>query len=302
MAFNREVEVIVAAPELLNFHETPKTQTEGVLLSGLDLDFKVERSNVFAENTAELTIYNADAETRTKLLREGANITISAGYTDQWKGLIFIGNICAESQHYREDDGTFVTKIKAASVRADDKPLETTLVSLSFSKGTTLKSVLSEIAISQGVILHYAIEADLPQQNGFAYAGKIRGALELCQKILRSSGYGLFIDNGELVVYALDAKDSTYIAASLTYDTGLLSVTEVTPAVTDDKNIKNKSKKKLQPAKKYKLLCLINPNISPNSVVHVKAAGLDDNYIVQKATFMGDNYGNKFECELEVDA
>lgn len=302
MAFDRVVEVVVAAPETLNFHETSSAQREGILVSALDLEFKVERSNLFSENTATLKIYNADTETRNKLLREGANITIRAGYKDQWTSLIFIGNIAAESRSYREDDGTIVTELKAASVRADDKPLETTPVSLSFAKGTDLKDVLTELALSQGVILHYATEAALPQANGFAYAGKLRGALELCQKILRSSGYGLFVDNGELVVYALDNRDSTFEAAYLTYETGLLSIEEITASVTDDKAVKVKGKKTTKPVKKYKLQTLLNPSIAPNSVVRVKTDAVDARFIVQKVTFEGDNFGSKFDCEIEVDA
>lgn len=298
MAFGRIVELLVADPGQLNQHKTPRAPVVGVDVSQLDIEFEVQRSNKFTQNTATIRVYNADKDTRTKLLIEGANVLLRAGYQDQESvGVIFLGNVSAPAKSERQEDGTWVTTLKAAAVRADEKPLEETLVSLSYAPKIPLQSVVQELADAQGLALNWGVGTIL-LDNGWAYAGKIRGAFDYIRKILKSNGSGLYLDNGELVVYSL-IGNSTYQAAFLDYDSGLIGVDVQPIAPTNDKIFVDESGKKYRPARAIRAQCLLNAAIRPNSIVVVDTPEIKGNFVVQKVKFTGDNFGGSFDCELE---
>ena len=81
MAWGRIVELSVGS------------EGEGLLISDLDIDFKVIKSLTFADNYAEFRIYNAKEETRTKILKKGNNLIFKAGYEDEAVNTLFVGNI-----------------------------------------------------------------------------------------------------------------------------------------------------------------------------------------------------------------
>lgn len=298
MAFGRIVELLVADPKQLGQHPTPQAPVLGLEVSGLDISFEVVRSNKWSTNTATIKVYNADQDTRNKLLLQGANILLRAGYEDQESvGVLFLGNVSAPAVNERESDGTWVTTLKASATRADDKPLEETLVSLSYAPKTAIRAVLQELADQQGLVLSYGVD-EITLPNGWAHAGKVRGAFDYCRKILHTAGAGLFIDNGELVVYNL-VGNSTFQAAYLDYDSGLLDVDVQPIAATNDKIFVDPDGKKYRPARAVRARCLLSAAIKPNSLVVVETPQHKGTFVVQKVKFIGDNFGGDFECQLE---
>ncbi|MCK5237400.1 MAG: hypothetical protein KAR06_10475, partial [Deltaproteobacteria bacterium] len=87
MAFKREVRLVIAPPGT----------DEGIVISDLDMEFRVTRSNTVAENVAEFVIYGANESTRNDILVEGASVEFSAAYADAGgvanNGVIFRGNV-----------------------------------------------------------------------------------------------------------------------------------------------------------------------------------------------------------------
>ena len=69
------------------------TVDQALMVSGLDVSFKVERSRAFASNSAQIEIFNPSETTINDILKEGNSVVLEAGYEDEGVGVIFIGQI-----------------------------------------------------------------------------------------------------------------------------------------------------------------------------------------------------------------
>lgn len=288
MAFDRRVELLITRPV------TGLGPTTALLVSDLDIDFDVERSVVWANNTAQFKIYNAAADTRSTLAAKGANVTFKAGYADEALGVIFIGNVI---DTITEKDGVnWVTTISAASIFSNKVALERKSVALSFGANASMQSVLEEIAATVQIV-PYGLEnlAGLTLPNGFVSAGTIQSVLRYCQTILKGKDLGLYIDNTELIVYRLGQRDGRYATVFLDYDSGLLNVKEVldTEAFT---------KTPLLNKKRIQFESILLPTLQPNATMTISTPNIKGTYIVEFLKFTGNNYGGDFRTTGEAVA
>lgn len=280
MALNRVLQVDIGA------------NGTGLRVSGLDMSFKVNRSQKFADNTAELTIINASQETRAAILREGNNVTIRAGYSDQNVGVIFLGNVIQATDG---KDGTDqVTTILASATRATDQPLTRTEVSLSYAALTALELVLRDLGDMTGLVVTGAENlVDAALSGNWAYAGSWRGALRDVEARLKAHGVGIYVDNAEIVAYRFGGL-SNYTAALLTYDNGLVKVGDITEAFDPSARDK-KGQPHPKPPKRISFEGLLNWRMRPNGLIKVQTADLTGVFLVEKLEFSGDNYGGDFK-------
>lgn len=259
----------------------------GLLISDLDIDFKIEKSRSLADNSAEFTIYNAKEATRRDVLKKGANVIFSLGYRDEATATVFIGNI--DKSFSQKQGPDWITQIKAFTIRSKDAPLETIPIGLSFNPGAALSQPLLAISQAAGLVLS-GIEnvTTIKLPNGWVHAGTFLGAIRYIKAILDNNNIGMFIDNSEIVLYRL-GEPSRYKTVVLSYTGGLKTIRDITKADEKDKRIEFKS--------------LIIPQCRVNGVVTAITGGTHDGtYIVDRLSMRGNNYGGAFEMIGEATA
>lgn len=272
MALGRVLELTVGA------------NASGLLISDLDVDFKIEKSAVLAENTAEFTVYNAKEATRKKVLRKGNNIICSLGYKDEAVANVFTGNI--ETSISQKKGSDWRTTIRAYTIQAKTQSLGKILLSLSFSPNTPIATPLQKLADLSGLVLtgiENVSEVSLP--NGWVFAGTYTGALRYITTILASYDIGLFMDNNEIVIYKI-GEASRYKFVQLNYNGGLLSITDITKAEETKKRVAINS--------------IIIPQLRVNGIAVITDTGSNDgSYIIDRFNMSGNNYGGGWNMMSE---
>jgi len=261
------------------------TVDQALMVSGLDVSFKVERSRAFASNSAQIEIFNPSETTINDILKEGNSVVLEAGYEDEGVGVIFIGQITTSVPSNNGVDT--IVKIEAQSLQGSDTPLSSLVVSLSYKPDTTLNKPLEEIATAMGLATYgLDLVSDLKLTNGYVFTGLAKNALKYCREIIEKDGLILYVDNDIMYVVA-EANNSDVKSAYMTPDSGLL---EAAPLKSTKKK-GAKDEKKL--ANKITFTSILNPQVGPNSVIEVdnyrNVFGL---YVVDKCTFTGSNFGS----------
>lgn len=297
MAWGRVLRVVVRTPGTLSGGVWTYTETE---VQALRVECSVTRSRVFRDNEATITIYNANADTRNRVLRRGSNVAVYAGYERGGdEGLIYQGNILDASSVDVGPDN--VTTIRSMALRSLERPFTATPVSLSFKAGTTADKVLAAIGAILGlVVVGKAEAAKVTLKGTWTYVGGVGGALERLGRDMRAQGRGLYIDLAELVCYSL-VGDSTYRVTYLDRASGLLELVDTTDymaaarATIDTMGEKEGSPSASAPVvkagtddvyaaieqawtsvrKTYSARTIMVPSLRPNDIVQVKDGDVD---------------------------
>lgn len=272
MAFNRIIE-LQAGPN-----------GTGLLISQLDIDFRIEKTSDLASNSASFIIYNAKESTRKETLKKGNNIIFKTGYADESVGVLFVGNITTSTSE--KPGNTWITKIKASSIVSKDKSLSVIPVSLSYAPNISISKPLKILGQLGDLIISGITNIEnIKMTNGWVYAGTFGGALRYIKSILDSNKIGMYIDNNEIVIYKI-GEASRYKTVLLTYTGGLLNIKDITK--TDEKK------------KRVEFTTLMIPQIRVNGVVTFKNTSNDGSYIVDKFIAEGNNYGGRFDIKGEA--
>lgn len=278
MAFKRTLEMRVGVGD------------SAVIISGLDVSFNINRTITPSENTAEFVVYNASESTRRDILKEGNNIIFSAGYVDEDSSVIFIGNI-DKAISYREE-ADWVTEIESKAIRSKSQSLDNVNVSLSFSENTGYDVILQQVTNALGLSLFGGQNvSDIKIPSNFVYVGDARAALKNISSKLREFGKSVYIDNGEAIVYNTGQQSEEFTVQYLTYDSGLLSVSDITEYEAE----KDRGNKK-----RVGFECIMMSSLQPNSLITIKNTDNDGVYIVESLNFYGDNFGGDFNVSGEA--
>lgn len=269
------------------------TNGQGLLISDLHIDFKIERSVTLSENFAEFTIYNAKEETRNKILKIGNNLIFKAGYKDEGISALFAGNII-ESISLKEGSN-IITKIKSVS-KSTKKELQYQTVSLSYGPKTSLIIPLQQIAGLAGAVVNGINNANILLVNGWVYVGSLNGAIRYIRNILNSYDIDMYIDNNELVVYQKGVA-SKFEVVILSYTGGLISVNNITEQEVSNRSKKASStrKKAINNKKRIGFEALIIPQLQINAPVTINTDKIKGTFLTEKLIFEGNNYGGDFK-------
>lgn len=321
MAWLRKVRVIVRSPRSLSRDAWSWRETE---IQDLHLDFDVMRSRVFNDNSAKITVFNARESTRNFILCRGCNILIYAGYEDSGDGLIFQGNIVQSTSAHVGSE--WVTTMQARMIRSLNHPFSVTPVTFSFPPGTPVSRAVDAVGGVLGLVSVGLDSLDgITLKNGWVYAGMVSGAFEYLGQILKNSGFHLFVDLGELIIYSTQGN-STYSTTYLSYESGLYTFQDVTDysqlmqktiddlsktkhkTVTVVKNGVKKKKKILvtgatkdvyaeleaasqQLPKVYEATAIMLPKLRPNGLVHIVTDTVDTLLVAHSLNIKGNSYG-----------
>lgn len=265
------------------FQRAFKLNIGGRLIQGLDIEFRIDRSLKATQNTADLTVINLSPETRKFLQSQtkGVVAEFRAGYLPSTVKepaaadlpLIFFGEL-REVTSVR-DKTDWLTQISTG----DADKLKKRPVAFSFGPGALIEHVLKRIVSDMGANpgnLDSAISDATFDNGGQQFAEGVTsygtGDEEL-GKHLQSVDMEHSWQNGALQVLPRGGHlDST--AVLLTEETGLIG----SPELGDKGSCKFRS--------------LLNHEIAPGRVVHIKSVNVDAFFVVQRAVYSGQSAGN----------
>jgi hypothetical protein len=282
------------------------SNAQGVALDVSDLrcTFSVTKTMQMQPNISELTIYNLNAETENRLIKEGNRIVIEAGYEGEQYGLIFDGDVIQPIRD-KEDGVTF--KLTLISMDGD-RFFNQGFTNTTLLKGQTARSVVDGIMNKAtnpakfGSISTNLNDAQLTR--GKVVFGLTRDYL---RQIAQSQNAMFYIEDNKVNLIKMEDVPQGEII-ELSPSSGLIG----TPAQTEmGVNVK----------------CLLNPQITVNKLIHIDnslvremqrapvgniGAGntkpttpvvrnLDGDgvYRIIKVTYKGDTRGDDWYCDCE---
>lgn len=276
MAWIREIEVTIS------------NAATTIIISSLNLSFNIERTIETSPNTCNLTIYNAKKETQDKILKKGSVVKIKAGYRDEKNtGNIFFGKV-TKTVSYTQGMNR-VTELSCQDLGNNNEKLQYTTIGVSYAAKTPLSSVITELANLLSVPIAGIENVTRTLNNGWNYSGSITGAVNQLKNTLRADDIGLFFDQNEMVLYQLNQGSSKFGIVRITKDSGLI---ESVADITDENEEDDK--------KRYAFKTLLNPKIRPLTIINLSTSKVNGTFFVEKCSYVGDNFGGEFYCEVEV--
>lgn len=268
----------------LQFNRFFRLQVDTLITTELDIVFKVTKTLKKEPNTLELTIFNLNETHRQQLQqKENPVIQLEAGYA-QKNGIIFLGDIRDVRSEYTKPD--WVTTLASGD---GERATQFDRINKSFAAGTSLPTVIEEVAKSMGDIglgnlKQIAATGELPQGGGKQFVNGVtvsgNSAREM-SRIVRSAGLEWSIqDKTFQLLEAGQALQTTAIV--LTPDTGLIG----SPTIGSDGVLVFTS--------------LLNSDILPGKQLQVKSALIDGLFRVERCEYVGDTAGNDWYVQGEA--
>ena len=267
-------------------------------LFGLDFEFSVKRSLSADQNTAEIVVYNLNADHRKHLatVPDGVVVKLQAGYLgpaptrpsvsagapDAPADLptIFLGRI-REVTHLRAGPD-WETHIGTGDGDGKDKPIHFSL-GPGASVEAAIRKVVGEMGIGIGNALQAINSAGFGAGLGKVFSGGVtvsgRGDKEL-ERLLNSAGLEFSVQNGELQVLE-KGKALNTPAIELTPANGLVGSPELGEKGT------------------VKFRCFLSADVYPGRQVRLRTSQVDAYFRVETASYTGQWAGNDWYTDAE---
>jgi len=273
MAFGRIIYVDIGKPG-----------QPGVRIQDVKIDFEIEKNLYSAANKGNISIYNLSNATAKKISEVHNQIVVYAGYEDEGGAApIFYGNITnvKTENEYPES----VTKIEALD---GIKNIKSKKVSLSYSPGINAGIIIDELVLRSGFPLAQRPPITEIFQNGFAYVGTIKYALDIIVK--KKLGLTWSIQNEQIFILGEEEEKIGQIF-SFNENTGLIE--KPSPVQKQDgKTNKNK-------ILRWEIKTLLYNRLTCGSIVSVQSEEFTGNLKIEKIKMIGSNFENDFVAEIQ---
>lgn len=262
------------------FNRTFSFSVDSFLLDGFDINFSVERSVSKSPNTAKFVVFNLPKEIRDQITKKKDPLCqLSVGY-DGSLTEIFVGS--ARDIVHSRSGGDISTEISCGDSEA---VLKKGWISKSFSAGARLSEVAFALFDSLNLKDVSSAKAYALSYFGFkiANAGMVLSgnpSRELAQ-FCRAQGLQYSIQNGKLFISKI-GDPYLQVATVLDSTSGL-----VDPPPT------------LSPKGELTCNCLLNPALTPGSLVQIVSEFVTGLFLVEKVVYQGDFAGGSWYCALE---
>lgn len=257
-------------------------QPNAIEITGLRVQFKIEKSLDATPNKSTVTITNCASRTRAYLQTTPLVLRLDAGYDDNLRH-VFTGDLRWGNSDIVDAD--WETKLELAD---GDRAYRSARVSRSYKKGTSVAIALKEAAAAMGLQLATAVAATAELQSQFATGRTLHGpAGDELTRLLAPFGYHWSIQDGKLQVLKDQNADAS-TALTVSQSSGMVGSPEFgTP------------EKKGKPTP-IKIRSLLYPEITPGGRIAVDAANINGIFRVAKVTHDGDTHGDNWFSEIEA--
>jgi hypothetical protein len=296
--FTRSLNLVIGFPLNPQLNVTAvfnDTNSAGLDVSGLDVDFSVEKSLKPSEpNTCAIKVYNLSRTSREKL-SGGHSLTVrlEAGYVGGISQLYFAG---ARSAWTTSDSrGTYVTHIESTDsiarptgVKATNKPQPGANGNIYRTSGPRVpladafRTIAAAFGIGEGNLktaLANMHGANLTAVNGSALLGNgARRMTDLC----RSAGLEWSIQDNNLQLINIGQVLSTTRAILVSEGTGM----EGSPSVDSQGALSVKTR--------------LIPGLAPGVLVNIQSLFVNGGYRVEKCRYVGSTRGRDWSCHFDA--
>lgn len=317
--YGRAIRAIIGglefATEDANVFMSVPGQAQNLLISNLDMAFRVERTLDAHSDTLELTIYNLSEQHRNQLLAtDVVTVQLEAGYRSRLLPpvvdvsldntlpppmplpLLFGGDL-RQVRHHRgiDDDLIFshrecadwITELKSG----DGDKAKKLRINKAFGPGTPLRFAIEQVASELGLGADQLLHGAGPAENLFTLADGstqfVNGVVlsgngyDQLKRLLENAGYRWYIQNNEICVVKVVGGPLSS-AAIVSAETGMVG----TPIPGNDGRVS--------------VSALLQPDIMPGRQIVVRSKHVNGYYIVEKAVYVGDTANDDWYVDMDV--
>lgn len=270
------------------YKRTVRVTVDTKLFQNLRMSFMVSSSIRPEPNTAELSIYNLNAESRTALQKERVPVIIEAGYDDK-PSQIFKGYLRAGTSRNRDTD--WITTLITGD---GDIAWKESRVSESFEKGAAINDVIGQLFKKLGPTVDVVNALENIKKGNFreGLTQFTRGTtlygktVEQLSKMIKSKNMEWWVDQGQVMVVERDAIVPTASGKVqlLTHNTGLIG----SPQVGESKTIK--------------ITSLLQPTYRLGTLLVLDSDSAKGNFRITKLTHQGDTHDQPWYTLIEAKA
>lgn len=266
-------------------------------VSGLDVEFRVEKTSKPEPNTCDLTIYNLSRDHRAQLEamrpkkgdKRGIPVKIEAGYETTGTSQIWLGDLRTVESATSGPD--VITHLASGD---GERALQTSQSSKTVGPGTpvdvAIRALVGELGLGEGNVAEALsrLSSDgraalaAPLEHGVVFAGPTARHMT---DWLASAGLEWSIQDGAVQILnrgqAL-AQSAVLLDSVSGTNTGLIG----SPTVDNEGYLH--------------ATMLMTPDVFPGRLVVLKSMHHEGNFRIERAAYAGDNFGGPFEIEIEA--
>lgn len=248
----------------------------------LDVAFSVERSLKPEPNTAELQVWNLNADNRSALEElEKVAVQIDAGYGDT-QALLYLGNM--RTVFTIRDGPDLITNIQSGD---GEKEYQQSRINVSIAKGTSNVDVFAQVAKALGVSTGNLDNPTIKTQilfsppmfpQGTVLSGQVSS---IVTQLASSVGLEWSIQ-GEALQFLIARQPILGKAVSLTPNTGLIG----SPSVDNEGVLTAQA--------------LLIPDLLPGRIVELESERLSGSFRVETAKYVGNTAADDWFVDFEA--
>ena len=286
--FNRKYDLTIIPPD----------STEGKVIKGLRIVFKVTKSIISTPNLCEITLYGINDNTAALLGKKYTNIILNAGYESKVR-LIYKGQI----------KNTFINKSgteHTATIYCGDGEAawESAIFNKTIASNVTIKSAIKDIVSTFSSVAQEAskvIEGDTSALDSITDRLEpqtlIGSSKDILDKMAKDYGFEWSIQDSEVVILNEEQTLADTQAILIRADTGMIGSPTVTEIGAD-------------------VVTLLNPDALPNKLIKIESASQDvaiqnaalrpirrtkaeGLYKILEVVFSGDSRGDMWQSEIK---
>jgi len=187
---------------------------EGVLVTGLDMEFDIEKTSQSSVNKGKIIVYNLNPDNRAILASQDIFCKFAVGYAwGEELGELFKGSLSKSITVKQGND--FVSTLEIGD---GQKELKESNVDKSYSPGIDLKSALGDVVKSIGLPIGKNQAESESFQHGLVLSGNSKKQMD---KLTKKQGLEWSIQDGEIQILKPNS-DTGEESILLTPSTGLI--------------------------------------------------------------------------------
>lgn len=271
---------------------TGKTPTNGIDITDLRIQFKIEKTLQKSPNTCEITVTNLSPTTRGFFQGLKTNVELQAGYDGELITL-FKGNVrWCRSTHAEVD---FTTTMQIGD---GDRNYQLSRIQKSYKQYTSVRTILADVVRSMGLKLPAELETDRELDNQFATGASLSGrSRDELTKLLTPYGYQWSIQNGILTILK-DIQTSKLDAWEVSEQHGMIGSPAFGPP-SQARILKSGKRRKSKPAT-MTVTTQLYPQINPGNKINLRSRVANGVFKVNQIRHMGDTHGQTWSTEIET--
>ncbi len=275
----------------------------------LRLKFVVDRDKLPWPNSAELAVWNLNADNRAKLTAGGAVAAkIQAGYQGNVKQ-IFYGLLDIVEHEKDTNTGDWITRMSASDC---GEKIKQARVTASFNKGATvlsvLKTILKPLGLGEGNLSSFTLDPALLRT--LPHGGSLHGnAAEELAYFLRSAGLEFSIQDGKLQFCKIGEGAPNTEGPLLSANTGMVNAPKLSREKQTDLTKKGKAKtpntittvfgEQVDLVTTVEATCLLQPALVPGVPFRIESENVNGDFLAVATRHSGDTHEQDWYTQVK---